>query len=64
MTLNCQMCGKTTVLTDAEVAQIKAKLLRSGVATAHTWNCSCGKFQIALRLAPERPHWNLVESAR
>jgi hypothetical protein len=55
MKLDCQMCGKTTVLTDGERERIVSKLKSQGPAATHIWNCACGRFQIALRLrAPIR----------
>jgi hypothetical protein len=62
MNLNCQMCGKSTVLTEAECARIRAELSRSGVGAAHIFECACGRYQFVLRLTPETPRWNLVES--
>jgi hypothetical protein len=64
MNLTCEMCGKITALSESQCARIKSELARSGVGAAHIWNCSCGRFQIVLRLAPETPRWNLVEAAK
>jgi hypothetical protein len=62
MNLDCEMCGKTTVLDEAETARIKAELMRSGVGAAYIWHCACGRFQVVLRLTPETPRWNLAVS--
>jgi hypothetical protein len=56
MKLDCQMCGKTTVLSDAKRTRIVANLAEQGPAAAYIWNCACGRFQIVpRRVAPLRP---------
>jgi hypothetical protein len=62
MKLDCQVCGKITVLSEAESKRIRTELSRSGVAAAHIVECACGRYQFVLRLWPETPRWNLVQS--
>lgn len=64
MNLDCQVCGKTTGLTDAECSRIVAELEAQGPAATHIWNCGCGRFQIVLRLTIEPPRWKLAESPK
>ena len=65
MTLDCQMCGETTVLSEAECSAIKRELSALGVSAAHTHECSgCHMHQFILCLRTETPKWNLVEAGR
>lgn len=52
------MCGKSTVLTDAEHSRIAADLIKQGPAAAHVWNCARGRFQIVFRLESDRANFH------